>query len=253
MCLSKRVHPPFYWFTTLAFPIFAPAAESRLPAEKTIFAKTAVLDIIHPLATAYADQYSSPEDTVMHDISQFAQGHPQAHMLSGRVQGKFLEFISQIIQPLRILEIGTFLGYSTLCLAKGLKPEGKLHTIESDEEAAAIADQNFGQANASEKIILHLGNALDIIPRLDELWDLVFIDADKTGYLAYYELVLPKLRPGGLIIADNVLFHGQVLTDRIKGKNAIAIQAFNEKIQTDQRVEKVLLTVRDGLMLIRKK
>jgi len=152
-----------------------------------------------------------------------------------------------------VLEIGTFMGYSALCLAKGLVPGGKLHTIDIDEQTGKQAASNFRRAGVEEKIILHLGNALDIIPTLPQPWDLVFIDADKAGYSEYYRMVLPRVRPGGLIIADNVLFHGEVLEQKIKGKNALAIQAFNEAVKNDQSVEKVLLTVRDGLLLIRKK
>ena len=211
------------------------------------------MDLIDPLAQAYAESFSSGEDALLRDISAFASQHPQANMLSGQVQGRFLEMISWLIRPARILEIGTFLGYSTLCLAKGLREGGRLHTIELNTPDAATATENFRRAGAQDRIILHPGNALDIIPGLDEIWDLVFIDADKTGYPAYYELVLPRVRPGGLIIADNVLFHGEVLEKKIKGENAKAIHAFNQLVKNDRSVEKVMLTVRDGLLLIRKK
>jgi len=211
------------------------------------------VDLIHPLAQTYAEQFSSDEDKLNHDITVSSQSHSHAHMLSGQVQGKLLEIISCLVQPLNILEIGTFMGYSALCLARGLQKGGKLHTIELNPADAETAAANFEKANARDKIILHIGNALDIIPSLRLAWDLVFIDADKTGYIEYYELVLPKVRQGGLIIADNVLFHGQVLEKEIKGKNALAIHAFNKKIKADESVEKVLLTVRDGLLLIRKK
>lgn len=174
-------------------------------------------------------------------------------MLSGHVQGKFLEIISQVIQPRRILEIGTFTGYSAICLAKGLTEDGLLHTIELRPEDAQLSQQNFIRANLHNKIISHAGNALEIIPALAETWDLVFIDADKTGYINYFNLVLPKLKKGGIILADNVLFHGEVLEDKLKGKNAVAIHAFNEHVKSCKEVEIVLLTVRDGLMLIRKK
>lgn len=174
-------------------------------------------------------------------------------MLSGHVQGKFLQFISEILRPQRILEIGTYTGYSAICLAKGLQPGGKLHTIEIREEDAKAARENFNEANVTDKIILHLGNALAIIPELTEEWDLVFIDADKTGYIQYYNLVLPRLRKGGIILADNVLFHGKVLEEKITGKSAKAIQSFNEYVSRDDSVEKVLLTIRDGLFMIIKK
>ena len=142
--------------------------------------------------------------------------------------------------------------FSALCLSKGLQQNGVLHTIELREEDAATATTYFKRAGAENSIRLHIGNALEIIPRLDEKWDLVFIDADKVSYIEYYELTLPFLNRGGWMLADNVLFHGQVLEDDIKGKNAKAIQAFNEHVAKDNRVEKVLLTVRDGLLLMKK-
>jgi predicted O-methyltransferase YrrM len=211
------------------------------------------MDLILPLAEAYAAKYTSPEDSLLQQINQQTQLHPKAHMLSGHIQGKFLELLSLLYRPLRILEIGSFTGYSAICLAKGLPAEGMLHTIELREEDAAVARQNFNLSDANDKIILHTGNAGDVIPTLEEEWDLVFIDADKTGYIDYYELVLPRLKKGGIILADNVLFHGEVLEAPLKGKNAKAMQAFNEYVQQDERVEQVVLTMRDGLMLIFKK
>ena len=185
--------------------------------------------------------------------AQTIRDHPEAHMLSGALQGKFLEMISRLLNPTYILEIGTFLGYSALCLEKGLKPGGELHTIEIDEETAAVARENFKKSKTANKIILHTGNALELLSTLDYNWDLIFIDADKTGYADYYQALVPKLKPGGLIMADNVLFHGQVLEKEVKGKSAKAIQAFNEMINSDDRVEKIMLTLRDGVYLIRKK
>jgi caffeoyl-CoA O-methyltransferase len=212
------------------------------------------MDLIHPLAQAYAEQFTSPEDELLEDINrQTREQHPHAHMLSGHVQGKFLETISTLMRPARILEIGSFTGYSALCLAKGLSPGGMLHTIECRQEDADRAQQNFNRSASRDRITLHTGNALEIIPALRETWDLVFLDADKVSYTAYYKLVLPLLRRGGVILADNVLFHGDVLQPVIKGKNAIAIQAFNEYVRQDESVEKVMLTVRDGLLLILKK
>jgi caffeoyl-CoA O-methyltransferase len=212
------------------------------------------LEIIYPLAQEYAEKFSSAETELLKEIAENTNAHhPQANMLSGHVQGKFLEMISYLLKPNRILEIGTFVGYSALYLSKGLQPGGLLHTIEIREEDAATATENFRRAGVADKIILHRGNALEIIPTLQETWDLVFIDADKVGYSAYYTLVLSQVKSGGLIIADNVLFHGEVFEKEIKGKNAIAIHAFNEMIKNDQSVEKVMLTVRDGLLFIRKK
>jgi caffeoyl-CoA O-methyltransferase len=206
------------------------------------------------MVQAYAEKYTSPEDELLRQVhKQTQESHPHAHMLSGHVQGKFLELTSCLLQPLRILEIGTFTGYSALCLAKGLREGGLLHTIELRPGDARTAQQNFNLSAAKDKIILHSGNAMEIIPVLAETWDIVFIDADKVNYTEYYKLVLPSVKRGGLILADNVLFHGEVLQDEIKGKNAKAIHAFNEYVQQDERVEKVLLTVRDGLLLIIKK
>jgi len=163
-----------------------------------------------------------------------------------------LEMISCMIQPRRILEIGTFTGYSGLCLAKGLSPDGQLHTIELREADAVKAQSYFTRSSFGDKIILHTGNALDIIPELDETWDLVFIDADKPAYIAYFNLVLPRLRKNGFILADNIFFHGQVLEDEVKGKSAKGIQAFNDFIKERKDIEKCVLTIRDGLFLIRK-
>ncbi|MBS1934329.1 MAG: O-methyltransferase [Bacteroidetes bacterium] len=212
------------------------------------------MEIVNSTAQQYAENFSSQEEKLMSEIAAHTYAnHPHSDMLSGHVQGKFLEMISRLMQPERILEIGTFVGYSSLYLSKGLKPGGKLHTLELRDEDADTAEENFRKANATDKIILHRGNALEIIPTLHETWDIVFIDADKVGYSEYYKLVLPNVRSGGLIIADNVLFHGEVLEENIKGKNPKAIHAFNEMIKEDGSVEKVMLTVRDGLFLIRKK
>jgi predicted O-methyltransferase YrrM len=134
-----------------------------------------------------------------------------------------------------------------------MTPDGRLHTIEMRESDARVAQEYFNLSGLQHQISLHKGNAMDIIPGIRETWDLVFIDADKVHYIDYYRMVCPQVRPGGIIIADNVLFHGEVLQDNLKGKNATAIQSFNDYIQQDETVEKVMLTVRDGLLLIRKK
>jgi len=211
------------------------------------------MEIIHHKAEEYAKQYTFPLDTVTAGNEVFTKmNHPHAQMHSGHVQGKVLEMLSRMIKPVKILEIGTFTGFSALCLLKGLQQGGLLHTIEIREDDALTAARFFENATRSEMIRLHIGDALEIIPKLNEEWDLVFIDADKPAYIDYYELTLPHLKTGGWIIADNVLFHGEVLNTEIKGKNAIAIHAFNNYILKDNRVEQVMLTVRDGLMVIRK-
>jgi caffeoyl-CoA O-methyltransferase len=210
------------------------------------------MQLVNHIAEDYAKRFSSPLDDTLQEVESYTlQHHPHAQMLSGHVQGKLLEMISAMIRPQRILEIGTFTGFSALCLAKGLQPGGTLHTVELREDDAATAKKYFMQANVNN-ITLHIGDAREIIPALKERWDLVFIDADKVSYIDYYELTLPAVNKGGFILADNVLFHGEVLQTEIKGKNAKAIQAFNEHVANDNRVEKVLLTVRDGLLLMKK-
>ncbi|MFT3910496.1 MAG: O-methyltransferase [Ferruginibacter sp.] len=211
------------------------------------------MELLNVKAEAYSKKYSSPLDEILQENETVTlASHEHAQMHSGHVQGRFLEMISRMIKPEKILEIGTFTGFSALCLSKGLAENGMLHTIELRAEDAAFAAGYFKKAGAESKIKLHIGNALDIIPGLKENWDLVFIDADKVSYIEYYELTLPFLKNGGWILADNVLFHGQVLEDEIKGKNAKAIQEFNDHVAADKRVEQVMLTVRDGVMLIRK-
>ncbi|MGN6532071.1 MAG: O-methyltransferase [Ginsengibacter sp.] len=211
-------------------------------------------ETINEKANKYATSFSETTDKLLQEIEKFTLNHhAHSNMLSGPLQGKVLEMLSKIIKPKYILEIGTFTGYSALCLAKGLNQNGFLHTIELREEDAKISQNYFAKSSQSEQIILHTGNALDIIPRLNEEWDLIFIDADKINYINYYELTLPRLKKGGVILADNVLFHGDVLEERISGKNAIAIHKFNEHVAKDERVQQVILTIRDGLMMILKK
>lgn len=207
-----------------------------------------------PTADQYAAENTTKPELLLQEILDYTKAHHKApHMISGHVQGQFLKQLSSMLAPMRILEIGTFTGFSALCLAAGLQPNGQLYTLELRAEDGAIAQAYFDRSDYKENIKLVVGNAALIIPELSETWDLVFIDADKTGYTNYYEQVLPLVRKGGFILADNVLFHGEVLNESVKGKNAIAINAFNEHVKNDNRVEQVLLTVRDGLLLIQKK
>lgn len=211
------------------------------------------MEIVHSLAEAYSEKYTSPEDELLHEIADYTYTqHQHSQMLSGHLQGKFLAMLSCMIQPKRILEVGTFTGYSALCLAKGLQNDGVLHTIELREDDGATAQNYFHRSSYSKQIILHIGNALDIIGQLDEPWDLVFIDADKTNYINYFNLIFPQVRKNGFILADNVLFHGQVLEAEIRGKNAKAIQAFNDAVLQRTDVERLLLPLRDGIMMLRK-
>lgn len=210
--------------------------------------------LISPQAEQYASLHTSPDDDVLEKMRlDTEQHHPHAHMQSNHVQGRFLALMSKLIQPKYVLEIGTFTGYSALCLCEGLAEDGYLHTIELRNGDAHTALKNFKAAEKDERIILHTGDANDIIPTLPYEWDLVFIDADKVGYLNYYHLVLPRLTKKGVIIADNVLFHGQVLEEPVKGKSAAAIDAFNKHVLSDPGVEQVMLTIRDGLLIIKKK
>ena len=212
------------------------------------------MELINSKAEQYAKHYTSALDEVLEEIETYTlANHPHAQMLSGHVQGKVLEMFSKMIAPKSILEIGTFTGFSALCLAKGLHADGKLVTLELREEDAATAKKYFTKAGMDSKIELLIGDALQIIPTLHENWDLVFIDADKVNYINYYELTLPSVKSGGWILADNVFFHGEVLEENIKGKNAIAIHAFNEHLKNDDRIERVMLTIRDGLFLVQKK
>ncbi len=211
------------------------------------------MELVNEKADAYASLFSTSHDALLKRVmDETNTNHPHAHMLSSETQGKLLEFISKMLKPSKILEVGTFTGFSALCLAKGLGEDGTLHTLELRAGDAATAQGYFDASPYGKQIHLHLGNALELIETLNEEWDLVFIDADKVNYINYYELTLPRLKQGGWMIADNVLFHGQVLEDEIKGKNALAIHSFNEHVKNDDRVEQVMLTVRDGLMLIKK-
>jgi len=210
--------------------------------------------LIPPSIENYACDYSTEESLVLSQLNR--ETHLKVNlpiMLSGHLQGKVLEFISHMIQPKQVLEIGTYTGYSAICLAAGLKENGELHTIDINEELYDMCQSYFEKAGLSKKIIQHIGHAADIIPRIDCIFDLVFIDADKQNYHLYYDLVIDRLPIGAYILADNVLYDGEVLlTQEEQSKNAKAIQAFNEKIRADKRVIQVLLPIRDGLLLMKK-
>ncbi len=208
--------------------------------------------IVNTKAEAYATKFTTAYNEGMLQIIKQTAVHAKAHMMSSPEQGRLLGTLVGLMQPKYVLEIGTFTGFSALCMAADMPLGSELHTIEMRAEDASTAAEHFKKNQTPGKIILHQGNAKNIIPTLNFNWDLVFIDADKTGYIDYYELTLPRLNRHGLIIADNVLFHGEVLEEKLTGKNAKAIHAFNEHVAADPRVEQVLLTVRDGLMLIKK-
>jgi caffeoyl-CoA O-methyltransferase len=213
------------------------------------------MDINLDNITTYCAQHSDSEDDLLKELAR--QTHLKTlkpRMLSGHLQGVFLSLISQLTKPTYILEIGTFTGYSALCLAKGLAENGKLITLDNDPETAVIAKDFFAKSSYKNKIELISGDAPQVIPTLSQTFDLVFIDADKKNYPLYYDLVFDKIKSGGLIIADNVLWSGKVL-DLVANndKDTLNMQAFNEKVEKDTRVEKVMLPLRDGITLIRKK
>lgn len=204
-----------------------------------------------PLAEDYAQRMSSTGPAYLQTIAaETLAQHPKSHMLCGPLVGRLLSMISRLKQPRCILEVGSFTGYSGLCLAEGLAPGGVLHTIENRAEEAALARQNFSRYLPHAAVHLHEGDAHQVLTTLHCPWDLVFLDADKTGYLDYVDLITPHLSPGALLLADNTLFHGEVLEDPLKGKNAKAVEAFNQKMQSDPRWETLLLTVRDGISLM---
>ncbi len=203
----------------------------------------------------YIKDHIDPEDEVLTELDR--ETHLKvigARMLSGHLQGKVLTMIAQMIRPKTILELGTFTGYSAICLAKGLQDGGKLVTIEIDDELESLAAKYFEKAGICDKVEQRIGSALEIIPTLDEKFDLVFIDADKREYVQYFELLIDRLDSGAFILADNSLWSGKVL-DKPKDDDfqTMGIQAFNELVKNDNRVEKVILPLRDGLTLIRKK
>ena len=212
------------------------------------------MDFINPLATHYTEAYSNATPSYLKNLyEETLATHEHGHLQSSWTQGGFLSFISKMLAPTHILEIGSFTGFSALCLAEGLTINGELHTIELREQDAQKAKAAFDINPRSKQLHMHVGDAKEIIPTLHKKWDLVFIDADKTSYIEYYNIVLPLLNDKGIIIVDNVLFHGEVLEDTVKGKSAKAIQAFNEHVLSDENTEQVMLSIRDGLTLIRKK
>jgi predicted O-methyltransferase YrrM len=202
----------------------------------------------------YAEKFTSDESEILRELREktFAE-RDDKQMLSGFYQGRLLAMFSQMIQPRRILEVGTFMGYSALCLAEGLSENGKIITLDVNEETNRMAKSFWAKSDYKEKIEARLGDALKIIPTLDETFDLVFIDADKPNYANYYDAVFPKIRIGAIIIADNVLRGGRVLDVAANAdEDTTALHKFNEKIGADERVSNILLAVRDGLMVVRK-
>ncbi|WP_400193712.1 O-methyltransferase [Hymenobacter sp. B81] len=205
----------------------------------------------------YADAHTSPEPALLGQLVR--ETHLQTlmpRMLSGHFQGRLLSMLSHMVRPRRVLELGTFTGYSALCLAEGLAEDGELHTVEQNPELRSRVERYVQQAGLRGRVHLHIGDAEQLIPALTETWDMVFIDADKIRNRVYYELVLPRVRPGGFVLVDNVLWSGKVLPAyplKAADKDGQAVRDFNDFVQQDERVENVFLPLRDGLFLVRKR
>lgn len=201
----------------------------------------------------YIKEHTSAEDEVLYELNRYThltQFHPR--MISGQVQGKFIEMICKMLSPKNALEIGTFTGYTTICMARGIGDNGHVHTIEVNDEITDTTLSFFKKAGVENKITLHIGNAIDLIPRFDILFDLVIIDGDKREYPQYLNCVLPKVNDGGIIIADNVLWGGKVIDCNANDPFTQGVRDFNQMVSKIQNLEKVLLPLRDGLMIIRK-
>ena len=213
------------------------------------------MDFIPKDINSYCEKYTQQEDEVLYQLHRETyQKILRPRMLSGHLQGQILTFFSKMIQPKHILEIGTYTGYSAICLARGLKKGGKLHTIDVNEELEDFSNSYFEKAGLQNDIVMHIGKAIDVVPKLGVEWDLVFIDADKENYINYYNMVLPLVKKGGFIISDNVLWSGKVTQPIDAGdKETKTLVELAELINTDSRVENVLMPIRDGLLVARKK
>lgn len=202
----------------------------------------------------YCEKHSSKEEDILYQLyRETFQKTLRPRMISGHIQGLFLQMISNLVKPKRILELGTFTGYSTICLAKGLTNDGLIYTIEEEPELEYIIHKYLHQTPLYSKVKLMIGKALDIIPSLHETWDIIYIDADKTNYLNYYKLLLPSLSNNGILLADNVLWSGKILNHPSSDdKETKALSEFNEYVQNDNNVTNLLLPLRDGIMIVQK-
>lgn len=213
------------------------------------------MDFLSPELQKYTEDHTSPESPLLKSLDRdtnLKALYPR--MISGHLQGRVLSMISNMIKPQRILEIGTYTGYSAICLAEGLKQGGEIITIDKNAELREMVNQYLRDAEITNQVNFILGDAMEVIPNLQGTFDLIYLDADKENYSNYYDLIIDRVNPGGYILADNVLWSGKVLEDS-SGKLDVetrAIKEFNLKVQQDQRVDNVLLPIRDGLMLIRK-
>jgi len=210
------------------------------------------MDFLPDNLEKYVADHTSTESALLKKLTRDTQAKIlMPRMLSGHVQGRYLSMLSHLIRPDNILEVGTYTGYSAICLTEGLQPGGKLVTIDVNEELESRVRNYFSEAGLTHRIDYRIGDAAQIIPALNMVFDLVFIDADKENYSKYYDLVFDKVRPGGLILADNVLWSGKVVMPK-PDKDTRALLEFNQKVMNDPRVENLLLPIRDGIMMIRK-
>ncbi len=201
----------------------------------------------------YVENHSEPESDLLQQINRETHLHVlKPRMLSGHLQGRVLSMLAHMIRPKNILEIGTYTGYATLCMAEGMQKGGKIITIDNNRELSARAQEYFALSQYAKQIEMKVGKAKEIIPRLSEKWDLIFIDADKENYTLYFDRVIDQVNTGGFIIADNTLWSGKIVDSTQTDKETEAIRAFNQKIHTDSRVQNVLFPIRDGLMILRK-
>ncbi len=212
------------------------------------------MNFISPELAHYAGNHTSQESELLARINRETHLEVlQPRMLSGHLQGRLLSLLSSLLKPKRILEIGTYTGYSALCLAEGLPDDGKLITIDVNEELQARVQGYFNDSSYKGQIEYHIGDATELIPTLSDTWDLVFIDADKKNYLNYYDLVIERMNPGGIILADNILWSGKVIDEEAQDRETVLLRQYNERIHADERVENILLPIRDGIMVARKK
>lgn len=214
-----------------------------------------MIDLVDPAIASYAAAMTSPEPEHLRRLS--AETHANTEfpvMLSGHVQGRSLSLLSHLVRPHLVLDIGTFTGYSAMCLAEGLTPGGVVHTIDIDTRLAPMVDRHFRNAGYHGRIHQHLATATEVIPRITGTFDLVFIDADKQNYVTYFDLVVDRMRPGGLIVADNVLWSGKVLApENEQDADTRGLVAYARKVKDDPRVENLLLPLRDGLLISRRR
>ena len=214
------------------------------------------MEFLSEALQSYCEKHSSDEPEILRKLNRHTHAQVlQPRMLSGHLQGRFLSMISKLVKPTYILEIGTYTGYSALCLAEGLVPNGKLFTLDVNPELEDLVNQYIEEAGYKNRIQMIIGDAYQLIRTLPHSFDLVFIDADKSSYSKYFDLLIDKLNTGGIILADNVLWSGKIIDEKSlsKDKDTQSIDAFNKKVQADPRVEVVLLPIRDGITLIRKK